>query len=94
MPRRIVTVEPVADGRQLAAIGLGDVEHRHELEASDDPIILALYGVGLLVDHGGENPDRLLSPADEAIELAPGVEACDPSCLMALGGDEETLAKL
>jgi hypothetical protein len=89
----IVTFEPVANGRQLFAVGLSDVEYRHELEASDDPIVLAVLGVGVLVDHGGENPDGLLTLADEAIELPPGVEACHPSCLVALGGNEENVPK-
>ncbi|MGA3217091.1 MAG: hypothetical protein ABSD97_15540, partial [Acidimicrobiales bacterium] len=35
----IATFEPVADGRELFAGGLRDVEYRHKLEASDDPIV-------------------------------------------------------
>jgi len=41
----------------------------------------------------GREPDGLLTLADEAIELPPGVEACHPSCLVALGGNEENVPK-
>ncbi len=85
----VVTVKPRADSRKLFAVGLGDVEHWDELEASDDPVILFVLGVGVLVDHRGENPDGLLSLAVEAIPLPQGVDACDLDCLVALGCDEE-----
>ncbi|MHB8247122.1 MAG: hypothetical protein ACYDGN_17610 [Acidimicrobiales bacterium] len=68
----IVIVKPGADGRKLFALGLGNVEHWEELEASDNPISLAVFGVGVLVDHRGENPDGLLSLADQAVHLPPG----------------------
>ena len=93
MPSGVVTVEPVADGRQLFAVGLSDVEHRNEFEAPDDPVYLAFLSVGVLVDHRGENPDGLLSLADEAVHLPPGVEAGDPCRLVALGCDEEHVAE-
>ena len=93
MPCGIITIEAVADGWQLFAVGLCEVEHRHELEASDHPIVVAIFSVSALVDHGGENPDGLLSFADKATELPPGVEACNPSCLVALGSDEKHVPK-
>jgi len=87
-PGRVVAFETVADSRQLFAVGLGDVEHGDELEAPDDVLGLAVFGFGVLVDDGGENPDGFLTPPDEAVHLRPRVEARHLVCLVALGGDE------
>ena len=92
--RGIVAVEPVADGRQLFAVGLGDIEDRHVLEATDDSIVVAVLGVGLLVDHRRQDPDRLLALADEAAQLVPGVEACHPCRLGHCAAMRRTLPKL
>ena len=46
VPSGVFAIQPVADGWQLFAVSLSDVEHRHELEATDDPVVLAVFGVG------------------------------------------------
>src|ERR1700722_15749953 len=86
---RIISIEPAAYGRKLFAVSLRNIEHGDELEASDNPIILAALGISPLVQHRGENPDGLFSLADEAIHRPPSVESCYPSRRGALGGDEE-----
>ena len=47
--------------------------------------------VGVSVDERSENPDCPFSLADEAVELAPGVEPRDLGCFRALSGDEENV---
>src|SRR5579875_3864107 len=89
VPGRVVAGKAFADGGELFAVGLGDVEHGDELEAPDYLLGLSFLGPNVLVDHGGEDPDGRLSLADEAVQLPPGVEACHLSCFVALSSDEQ-----
>ena len=52
----------------------------------------SVSGVGL-VDHRSQDPDALLALADEAVELAPGVEPGDPSGVGPLTQDQQRVVE-
>ena len=91
---RIVPRKRVAHARKLLAVRGGDVEHRDHLEASDHSLLVfGLLVVVRLVDHGGKNPDGLLSLADEASVLPPGVEPSNVRGFVPLHGDEHDVVR-
>jgi len=83
----------VADSRKILAVRGGDVEHWYPFEASDHLLLFVSLLVSLLVDHGGENPDGLLSLADKPYVRLPGIEPGDPGGFVSLLGDEHDVVR-